>query len=43
MVTEKATAFFEAATTLTSGGSAQKVIRGYRKTVRANGRRLRRR
>jgi hypothetical protein len=43
MVTEKATAFVEAATTLATGGSAHTVVRGYRKHVRANGRRLRRR
>ena len=43
MVTEKALAFAEAATTLASGGSARQVVRGYRKQVRANGRRLRRR
>jgi hypothetical protein len=43
MVTEKATAFVQAATTLATGGSAHKVVRGYRKHVRANGRRLRRR
>ena len=43
MVTEKAAAFLEAATTLATGGSAHKVVRGYRKHVRANSRRLRRR
>jgi hypothetical protein len=43
MVTEKATASIEAATTLATGGSAHKVVRGYRKHVRANARRLRRR
>ena len=42
MVTEKAAAFVEAATALASGGSAQDVVRGYRKHVRANARRLRR-
>jgi hypothetical protein len=41
MVTEKAAAFVEAATMLASGGSAQKVVRRYRKHVRANARRLR--
>ena len=43
MVSEKAAAFVEAATTLATGGSAHKVVRGYRKHVRANGCRLRRR
>ena len=42
MVTEKASAFFEAATTLATGGSPHEVLRGYRRTVRANARRLRR-
>jgi hypothetical protein len=42
MVTEKAAAFVEAATTLATGGSAQKVVRRYRKHVQANARRLRR-
>ena len=42
MVSEKATAFAEAAMTLATGGSAHEVVRGYRKHVRANGRRLRR-
>jgi hypothetical protein len=41
MVTEKAAAFVEATTTLGGGGSTHKVIRGYRKHVRANARRLR--
>jgi hypothetical protein len=41
MVTEKASALVEATATLASGGSAQKVIAGYRKHVRANSRRLR--
>ena len=40
MVTEKVTAFTEAAVTLATGGSAHKVVRGYRKKVRANVRRL---
>jgi hypothetical protein len=40
MVTEKVLAFLEAAATVTSGGSAHKVVRGYRKKVRANTRRL---
>jgi hypothetical protein len=43
MVMEKDNAFAEAATSLAFGGSAQKVIRRYRKHVRANGRRLRKR
>ena len=41
MVTEKMLALAQAATTLATGGSTRKVVRGYRKTVRANGRRLR--
>lgn len=40
MVTEKAVAFMEAAGTLLAGGSAHKVISGYRRHVRANVRRL---
>ena len=43
MVTEKASALIEATAALASGGSAHKVIAGYRKRVRANSRRLRRR
>jgi len=42
MVSEKAAAFAEAAMTMATGGSAHEVVRGYRKHVRANGRRLRR-
>ena len=42
MVTEKTAEFMAAATTLATGGSAHKVLRSYRRTVRANGRRLRR-
>ena len=42
MVSEKASALAEAAMTMATGGSAHEVIRGYRKHVRANGRRLRR-
>ena len=42
MIAEKANAFAEAAATLASGGSAHKVVAGYRKHVRANARRLRR-
>ena len=40
MVTEKGAALMEAASTLAMGGSAQKVVRGYRTRVRANKRRL---
>jgi hypothetical protein len=43
MVTEKASALIEATAALASGGRAHKVIAGYRKRVRANSRRLRRR
>jgi hypothetical protein len=43
MLTEKASALIEATTTVASGGCAHKVIAGYRKHVRANSRRLRRR
>ena len=43
MVTEKMLALAEAAATVATGGSAHKVIRGYRKKVRANAKRLRRR
>jgi hypothetical protein len=42
MVTEKVSAFAEAAAALAMGGSPRKVVRGYRKHVRANARRLRR-
>jgi len=42
MVTEKVSAFVEAAAALAAGGSPHKVVRGYRKHVRANARRLRR-
>lgn len=42
MVTEKVTAFAEAAAILAAGGSAHRVVRGYRRKVRANVRRLRR-
>ena len=41
MVTEKMLAFVDAATTVAAGGSAHKVVRGYRKRVQANARRLR--
>jgi len=40
MVTEKGVALMEAATTVAMGGSAEKVVRGYRSRVRANKRRL---
>src|SRR3954466_7217084 len=43
MVTEKIAAFGEAAGTLATGGSADKVIRRYRTHVKANNRRLSRR
>jgi hypothetical protein len=42
MVTEKMLALAEAATTVATGGSAHHVVRGYRKKVRANAKRLRR-
>jgi hypothetical protein len=42
MVTEKLTAFAEASATIATGGSAHQVVKGYRKHVRANVRRLRR-
>ena len=42
MVTEKVAALAEASATVATGGSAQKVVKGYRKRVRANVRRLRR-
>ncbi len=42
MVTEKMLAFAEAGLTLATGGSAQRVVSGYRKHVRANVRRLER-
>ena len=40
MVTEKVSAFGEAAVTIAMGGSAHKVVRGYRRHVKANVRRL---
>ena len=43
MFTEKAFASAEAATTMAMGGSARKVVRGYRTRVKANARRLSRR
>jgi len=42
IVTEKVAALIGATTTLATGGSPHKVVRSYRKKVRANGRRLRR-
>ena len=43
MVTEKMLALAEAAVTVATGGSAHKVVKGYRKKVQANTRRLKRR
>jgi hypothetical protein len=43
MVSEKAFACGEAAATVAFGGSARKVVRGYRTRVKANARRLSRR
>ena len=40
MMTEKLAAFTEAAATLATGGSTQKVVRRYRARVKANARRL---
>lgn len=40
MVTEKIAAFSEAATLLATGGSAHKIVKGYRSKVRANAKRL---
>jgi hypothetical protein len=40
MMTEKLAAFTEAAVTLATGGSTQKVVRRYRTRVKANARRL---
>ena len=42
MVTEKVSALIEASAAIAAGGSPHKVVRGYRKHVRANARRLRR-
>ena len=42
MVSEKMLAFAEAATTMAMGGSAHTVVKGYRRKVRANTRRLKR-
>jgi hypothetical protein len=41
MVTEKVLAWAEAATSVATGGSSHQVVRGYRKKVRANTKRLR--
>jgi hypothetical protein len=41
-VSEKLLAWAQAATTLATGGSPHQVVRGYRKKVRANTKRLRR-
>ncbi len=42
MVTEKVLALTEAAVTVATGGSPHKVVKGYRKKVRANTKRLKR-
>ena len=42
MVTEKMAALYEATMTLATGGTAHKVVKGYRRRVRANIKRLRR-
>jgi len=42
MVTEKMLALTEAATTIAAGGLMHQVVKGYRKKVRANTKRLRR-
>ena len=42
MVIEKVLAFVEASLTVATGGSAHKVVNGYRKRVRANVNRLQR-
>jgi hypothetical protein len=42
MISEKVSAATEAAMTMATGGSAAKVVRGYRKHVRANVKRLQR-
>ena len=41
MVSEKVRALLEAGATIAGGGSAHRVVTGYRKHVRANARRLR--
>ena len=43
MVSEKVGALLEAGVTIAGGGSAHRVVAGYRKHVRANARRLRKR
>ena len=40
MVTEKVLALMEAGATVATGGSAHKVVKGYRKKVKANSKRL---
>lgn len=40
MMTEKATAFAQAAAKVAAGATARSVVNGYRKKVRANRRRL---
>jgi hypothetical protein len=40
MVTDKVNAFAEAAATIAPGGTAHHVVKGYRRKVRANVRRL---
>lgn len=40
MVTEKVSAFVQASTLLAAGASPHKIVRGYRRHVRANARRL---
>lgn len=40
MVTEKMLAFMDAATTVAAGGSTHSVVKGYRRRVQANARRL---
>jgi hypothetical protein len=42
MVNEKVAAFGEAAAIIATGGTAHSVVKGYRKKVRANIKRLRR-
>jgi hypothetical protein len=42
MISEKVLAFAEASALAATGGSAHKVVAGYRKKVRANAKRLRR-
>ncbi len=42
MVTEKVQALMEAGATVATGGSAHKVVKGYRRKVKANSKRLRR-